>query len=257
MRGASLAFPILLLFLLPAADAGTREDPEVVDAAHDGRLFPGMPLTDATVDILGVWFGETDGEIVVSMEVAELPSVPTALGNGSPLHWYVVHVFVDGQDLGKKCAELGDFALHWWSDAPDGQLQQDWEPNHCMADPQPVTVAVADNVIAWMVPKDRLAMLGSGSLLTVERAEATSLASWPLGPGDHADDLPGRAFTVAVGAEQARAPAAGAAPGPEDDGAPQDAPDAAVTSEAEAPLPAAAAMLALASVVAVRRRRPE
>ena len=251
------------LIVMPVGQAGTREDPEVVDSPNDVTRYPGVPTVDPTVDILAVWFVEASEELTVSMEVAQVGSDVPDANSVNQAESYAVNVFVDGEDAGdERCSGWGDFGVRWGSGQPSGELSYGWhhDGSACPAESEPVTVAVEANVITWTLPKTSLAMLRSGSELTVARADAWSGDTWPLTPDDRADELPGRPFLVQS------APTPGSDTGPADEG-PQSAgptttgtpegngtaaPPAQPTDVPGFPLPLA--VIAVALAIGVRRR---
>lgn len=200
MHRAWLAVALTLVVAVPVAHAGTREDPELRDPAHDERRWPGVPTADPTVDILGIWFEETATDVLVSLEVAQLgpdgPDVPNVSGGES----YSVNVFVDGEDQGdERCSGWGDFGVRWSSGQSTANLRQGWhyDGQACPAEDQQIAVAAAGNVVCWTVPKASLPMLVAGSVLTIARADAGSGDTWPATPGDDVDAGSGRAFATA------------------------------------------------------------
>lgn len=187
-----------LFLMVPAAQAGTREDPEVKDAANDTTRYPGVPTVEPTVDILGIWFTDEGDELTVSMEVAQIASGTTEVPNVSSRESYAANVFVDGEDEGDPgCSGWGDFGVRWDSGST-ADLEYGWrsDGDGCPSEREPANFTVADNVITWRVPKASLAMLRDGSVLTLARAQAWSGDTWPATPDDRADALPGRPFMV-------------------------------------------------------------
>lgn len=194
-----IALFVLMLVIVPPAQAGSRDDPEVVDDANDVSRYPGVPTVDPTVDILGIWFTEEAGELVVHLEMAQIGNDVPELSNVNSGESYFVSAFVDGENPGdERCSSWGDFGVRWSLGQSTGTLSYGWhyDGNACPAEDAPIAVAVEDNVITWTIPMQNLAMLRAGSEVTVARADAWSGDTWPATPGDDADNLPGRVFVV-------------------------------------------------------------
>lgn len=198
--GAVWAF--VLLLLVSQAEAGSREDPELRDAANDQTRYPGVPTTDPTVDIRAIWFEESLDAVIVNMELAQIGFTGPDVPNVNSAESYAVYVFIDGEGERTPCSGWGAFGVRWDSRAT-ADLEQGWhyDGTACPAERESVEFAVMDNVISWVVPKAAVPRLLPGAELTVARADAWSGDTWPATPDDRADNLPSRAFTLAVGEE--------------------------------------------------------
>jgi hypothetical protein len=200
LRGFAVAALIATLVPLDV-QAGSREDPEVVDGANDEQRYPGVPTVEPTVDIRGVWFEERETYLVVSMElasIADAATMPNVRGNPT----YAVYVFVNGEGKRTPCSGWGLFGVRSDNGGSGRHASLslmtpvDESAETCPAETLSVDSAVDGNIVSWTIEKSAVPGLLPGASLTVARALAWSGSTWPLTPSDEAEQAPGRPFVL-------------------------------------------------------------
>ncbi len=193
---------VMLLFLAPAADAGTQDDPEVTDPAGDVERWPGVPTHDPTVDMIGIWFEEDADNLYISMEMVEAFVGPEFTNTrGAPN--LAVSVFVNGEGEQTPCSGWGKFGVNVFGAPADlrASLRVYWpmedQDDGCTGDDHDLNATADGTIMTWTIPKNiHPELVQVGDVLTVARAQAWSSSTYPTTPIDRADHAPGRPYAI-------------------------------------------------------------